>query len=304
MEGSELFRDAEKWLINNPGKTLRDYRKETGYDGPALKTRQKKGQTIRISYKGKSSDAQTRRVRLETPKTSEEAKYVRLMQNEARQRSKDTLHQYIYSGRPSVAEHNLSLASGGSNESMSISDPEFAAFKTEIESKLPPGKIAEIDDVTGGIRILDENYNKFEPTSKQPGFTLELGDDINTELNRGRLDINKGSVKFRGARAIPYIGFGVAAYVAGEQAMAGDLVGAGGTLIDEAVGEVGLDSTPVASGELMDAPAQQQAILERQANPTVADKIIQDPLNELEYAGKQVMSFFGGALRMASPLGL
>jgi len=31
---------------------------------------------------------------------------------------------------------------------------------------------------------------------------------------------------------------------------------------------------------------------------------IEDPLNELEYAGKQVMSFFGGALRMASPLGL
>ena len=31
---------------------------------------------------------------------------------------------------------------------------------------------------------------------------------------------------------------------------------------------------------------------------------IKDPLNELKYVGKQVMSFFGGALRMASPLGL
>jgi len=113
-----------------------------------------------------------------------------------------------------------------------------------------------------------------------------------------------GSMRLKAARAIPLIGLGVTAYVAGGQAMAGDLVGAGGTLLDEAVSEVGLDSTPVASGTLTDAPRQQQAILERQANPTVADKIIKDPLNELEYAGKQVMKFFGGALRMASPLGL
>lgn len=118
------------------------------------------------------------------------------------------------------------------------------------------------------------------------------------------LEFNKGGVKLKAARALPLIGLGVATYVAGGQAMAGDLVGAGGTLIDEAVGEVGLDSTPVASGELIDAPANYQAVMDRMNNPTVADKIIQDPLNELEYAGKQVMSFFGGALRMASPLGL
>ena len=38
--------------------------------------------------------------------------------------------------------------------------------------------------------------------------------------------------------------------------------------------------------------------------PSTLEKITSDPLNELQYAGKQVMSFFGGALRMASPLGL
>ena len=105
----------------------------------------------------------------------------------------------------------------------------------------------------------------------------------------GAFDFNKGGVKFKAARALPFVGPVVAAAVAGGQAMAGDLVGAGGTLVDEVIGEIGLDSTPVASGELMDAPAQYQAIMERQANPTAADKIIKDPLNELEYVGKQVM---------------
>ena len=290
MEGSELFRHAEKWLTDNPGKTLKDYRKETGYDGPALKLRQRKGQPIRISYKGKSSNAQVKRRQLEVIKTPEEGDYVKSLKTKARELSQDTLHQYAYDGSPSVAEHNLRLASGGSNESMSISDPEFARFKTEIESKLPPGTVADIDDVSGGVRVIDEKtYNKFENPSKQPGFTLELGDDIDVELNRRQLNFNKGSAKFRGARALPFIGPAVAAYVAGEQAMAGDLVGAGGTLIDEAVGEIGLDSQPVASGTLTDAPKQHQAILERQANPTVADKIIEDPLNELEYAGKQML---------------
>lgn len=296
MEGSALFRHAEKWLTNNPGKTLRDYKKETGYDGPALKTRQKKGQPIRISYKGKSTDAQVRRRQLEVTKTKKEANYVKSLQAEAKQRSQDTLHRYTYGSAPSVAEHNLRLSSGGSNESMSISDPEFARFKNEIESKLPPEKIAEIDDVSGGVRILDKKtYNKFEYPSKQPGFTLNIGDDINTKL-----DFNKGGVRLKAARALPFVGLGVAAAVAGGQAMAGDLVGAGGTLVDEAIGEVGLDSTPVASGELMDASAQYQAIMERQVNPTVADKIIQDPLNELEYAGKQILgglkNFAGGII--------
>jgi hypothetical protein len=96
-----------------------------------------------------------------------------------------------------------------------------------------------------------------------------------------------GSMKLKALRAVPLIGLGVAATVAGGQVMAGDLVGAGGTLLDEAVGEVGLDSQPAASGTLTDAPKQHQAIMDRAANPTVADKIIKDPLNELQYAGKQ-----------------
>ena len=147
---------------------------------------------------------------------------------------------------------------------------------------------------TGGGEVLDAMGNPFDRSNP-----------LRTTENIGALRKHVGfSFKGGAVRAVPLIGLGVAAYVAGGQALAGDLVGAGGTLIDEAVGEVGLDSTPIASGELIDAPAQQQAILERQANPTVADKIIRDPLNELEYFGKQAFSFFGSAVRLASPLGL
>jgi hypothetical protein len=147
---------------------------------------------------------------------------------------------------------------------------------------------------TGGGEVLDAMGNPFDRTNP-----LRTTENIGALRKYVGLSFKGGAVK-----AIPFVGLGVAAYVAGGQALAGDFVGAGGTLVDEVVGEVGLDSTPVASGELRDAPAQHQAIMNRAANPTVADKIIKDPLNELKYAGKQVMSFFGGALRMASPLGL
>jgi hypothetical protein len=213
MEGSELFRHAENWLKSNPGKNLRDYRKETGYSGPALKLRQGKGEPVRISYKGKSSESQVKRVQREKPKTEAEATYLRETKKEARRRSQSTLHQQTYQGRPSVAEHNVRLASGGTNEALSVSDPDFAAFKSEIEDKLPKGYIADVDDVTGGVRIIPENvYNKFDFPSKQPGITLELGDDINKSLSQldvPNLKFSKGAVRF--LSKVPMLGGVVAA---------------------------------------------------------------------------------------------
>ena len=38
--------------------------------------------------------------------------------------------------------------------------------------------------------------------------------------------------------------------------------------------------------------------------PSTLEKIASDPLNEFEYLGKQAFSFFGSAVRLASPLGL
>ena len=205
MEGSELFRHAEKWLTDNPGKTLRDYYKETGYTGPRLKTRHRKGQPISVSYKGKSAESETRRRRALQSKTEEEAANLYQTKKQARQISQDSIHQITYDDRPSIAEHDVRVLSGGSNEYMSISDPDFKVFKDTIEQKVDrqfPGQyVVDIDDVSGGVRVIDSRYhNKFEPTSRQPGFTLELGQDIDanlkSNLTKPGLSSNRGSIGF------------------------------------------------------------------------------------------------------------
>lgn len=187
MEGSELFRNAEQWLTNNPGKNLADYRKETNYSGPALKTRHRKGEPVRVSYKGKSSESQTRRVAAETPKTSEEAAAVRRVKRQARQQTASTLHQHASGGRPSIAEHDVRLASGGTNEFMSISDPDFKSFKDTLEQKTArmfgDQYVVDIDEVSGYPRVVESKYhNKFQPVSRQPGITIEPGMNIDKSL--------------------------------------------------------------------------------------------------------------------------
>ena len=47
----------------------------------------------------------------------------------------------------------------------------------------------------------------------------------------------------------------------------------------------------------------QRALADQEGLPGPLEKIAKDPLNELEYAGKQVMNFFGDALRMGSEAG-
>ena len=115
--------------------------------------------------------------------------------------------------------------------------------------------------------------------------------------------IKGGSVRLKAARAIPILGLLPAAWVAGSQAVAGDYKAAAGTVVDEVTSEAFLDTQPTASGTLTDAPYQHQVVKDRLANPTVADKFIQDPVNELQHAGKQVLQFFGGAIRMGSEAG-
>lgn len=305
MEGSELFRHAENWLNNNPGKNLADYKKATGYSGPNLKTRQRKGEPVRVSYKGRSAAAQTRRASAVKPKTPEEAAALSQVKRQAKSQTQSTLHQFAYEGKPSIAEHDVRIASGGTNEYMSISDPEFKRFKDTIESKLPPGQIADIDDVTGGVRIIPEQYhNKFQPTSQQPGFTLEIGDDIDQKLKP--LSLDKGSVRLGGFRRatklIPLIPAALGAAEAFSQAKAGDLKAAQATAAETVVGEIPvvgdvLTADPVASGTL--EGAKQQAVRAQQPKSTVA-KIVDDPMNELEYAGKQALkglkSFAGGII--------
>jgi hypothetical protein len=85
------------------------------------------------------------------------------------------------------------------------------------------------------------------------------------------------------------------------QAKAGDLKAAQATLAETAVGEVPvvgdiLTSDPLASGTL--EGAKQQAARAQQPKSAAA-KILDDPMNELEYVGKQALrglKSIGGAI--------
>ena len=113
------------------------------------------------------------------------------------------------------------------------------------------------------------------------------------EARRG-VKQNGGKVKFSGAarratKLLPIVPAVLGVGEAFSQAKAGDLKAAQATLAETAVGEVPvvgdiLVSDPLASGTL--EGAQQQAIRAQQPKSAVA-KIIDNPLNELKYIGKQ-----------------
>jgi hypothetical protein len=109
----------------------------------------------------------------------------------------------------------------------------------------------------------------------------------------------------RAAGVLPFAGAIAGGLVAGGQAMAGDIEGAKVTAFETAAGEVPVvgdifTADPAASGTLEGA---QQAAMEvrrqKQQPKSVAAKILDDPLNELEYAGKQILGGLktvGGAM--------
>jgi len=184
----ELFRAVESWLTNNPGKNLADWRKETEYTGPALKIRNRRGEPVRVSYKGQSTAAQTRRAALEKPKTEEEAQYFRETKAQARQQSQSTEAMFVSEGKPLIAEHDVRLASGGTSEYMSISDPEFKVHKDTVEAeayrRFGDQVIVDIDNVSGDVRLIPAKFhNKFQSTSEQPGIDIPIGSNIKEKLD-------------------------------------------------------------------------------------------------------------------------
>ena len=156
-------------------------------DGTKLLVRKKEnGRLSAENYNTKANSDKLRSQRA-TPKGDEEASYVRSKKLTARQNSDDLIHQIAANGRPSIAEHNVRLASGGDNEKMSISEPDYKDLKDSVESKVSSKYgdqfIVDVDDVTGGARAIPEAYyNKYELPSKQKGFTFEQGESI--DLNK------------------------------------------------------------------------------------------------------------------------
>ena len=184
----ELFRAVENWLTKNPGKSIADWSKETNYTGPALKRRNRANEPVRVSYKGQSTAAQTRRVAAEKPKTEEEAAFARQTKRQAREQSQSTEAQFVSGGKPSIAEHDVRLASGGSNEYMSISDPQFKVHKDTVEAeayrRFGDKVIVDIDDVSGDVRLIPAKFhNKFERTSQQQGIDIPIGSNIKAKLD-------------------------------------------------------------------------------------------------------------------------
>lgn len=105
----------------------------------------------------------------------------------------------------------------------------------------------------------------------------------------------------RAAGVLPFAGAIAGTFVAGGQALAGDIEGAKVTAFETAAGEVPVvgdifTADPTASGTL--EGAQQQALRAQQPRSAAA-KILDDPLNELEYAGQQILGglkTIGGAI--------
>ena len=105
----------------------------------------------------------------------------------------------------------------------------------------------------------------------------------------------------RAAKLVPFVPVVLGAAEAFSQAKAGDLKAAQATLAETAVGEVPvvgdiLTSDPLASGTL--EGAKQQAARAQQPKSAAA-KILDNPMNELEYVGKQALrglKSIGGAI--------
>ena len=209
-EDQALFRTVEQWLNNNPGKTIADWKKATGYTGPALKKRNRKGEPIRISFKGASTAAQTLRATREKPKTEAEAAYMQDVRAQARQQSQSTEAQFVSGGKPSIAEHDVRLASGGTSEYMSVSDPEFKQHKdvleAEVQRQFGSQAVVDIDDVSGETRVIPaRSHNKFQRTSEQPGVDIPMGMDLKAGLNQVRellKRVNKPTARFSVGRSL------------------------------------------------------------------------------------------------------
>ena len=123
-------------------------------------------------------------------------------------------------------------------------------------------------------------------------------------------DFSGGTVKLaagarRAAGVLPFAGAIAGGLVAGGQAMAGDIEGAKVTAFETAAGEVPVvgdifTADPAASGTLEGAQQAAMEVRRQEQQPkSAAAKILDDPLNELEYAGKQILGGLktvGGAI--------
>lgn len=105
---------------------------------------------------------------------------LRKMKAKARELSKDPMHKKLFGEEKSIAEHDLALQKGGSNDRMYVSDPMFRKFKDAVERKLYQSKkykgyiVLNDPDTPGGLRIIREkDYVEGGDARDMRGITID-----------------------------------------------------------------------------------------------------------------------------------
>ena len=220
--------------------------------GGTSKVRVKEGGRLSLADMKSYSGYQSKRSVAEKSKTEGEARYLAELKSKAKAQSESTEARFVSGGKPVIAEHDVRLASGGSSEYMSLSDPEFKVWKDTIEakvaSKFGDKAVVDIDDVSGDVRVIPTSvHNKFEPTSRQPGIDIPMGSNIDEALKNvekvvetpvSKLVKFGGSIKFQAGSTLPLLGLAATALSAGQAFAAGDVREGTARTLEGVAGEI------------------------------------------------------------------
>ena len=200
---------AETWLNENPGKTLSDYYKATGYDGPKLKTKQKKGQPAQVGYRTAASTTGPGAKRAAALK-AEELKYLEtlkklgysdadaktmLKESLARtknlERQRTTLNQEAGEKKFSLGHRTAAIEGGGDfgrNTGLELASNNYSRGASDETPDSVKPLLGEPRSGRGGVdtALMDSDPELFEtgltPQDKQRiRANPELADDIMAE---------------------------------------------------------------------------------------------------------------------------
>jgi len=279
--------------------------------GGTSKVRVKEGGRLSLADIKSYSGYQSKRSAAEKPKTEGEAQYLSELKKQAKAQSESTETRFVSGGKPVIAEHDVRLASGGSSEYMSLSDPEFKVWKDTIEakvaSKFGEKAIVDIDDVSGDVKVIPAIvHNKFEPTSMQPGVDIPIGSNIDDALKGvekvvetpvSKLVKFGGSIKFQAGSTLPLLGLAATALSAGQAFAAGDVREGTARTLEGVAGEI-----PIA-GDVVQPEAVAGGTFEdvqrRTAEGLRAKELQQRAAEARQRGGK--MSFGLGGVRFTLP---
>jgi hypothetical protein len=207
------------------------------------------------------------------------------------------------------ASHLRSSATRQRAETQAAEDVMRGSRFVEEIQKLPGGAGAYDDPTVTRLSYdVEDVMPAFERLKNFKGGTATLDMQTLGELVAERQAFPNrlmGSGR-RAAGLLPFAGAIAGGLVATGQAIAGETEAAKVTAFETAVGEVPVvgdiftaDPAAVGTGGQERTQLELQKAQQRAAAPTAADKLFKDPLNELEYAGKQILGGLkpiGGAI--------